>query len=84
LDELLFQNEAKNQGADSKSEFYLGTVTASDSTGIQLTMDGESEPMTKRYRQILTGRTITVGARVVVVKISGTYVVLGQLSAPDA
>ena len=84
MDELLFQNEEKSQGSDSNSVFYLGTVTASDSTGIQLTMDGETDPMTKRYRQILTGRTIPVGARVVVAKISGTYVVLGQLSAPDS
>ena len=84
MDELLFQNETKPQGAESASAFCLGTVSASDSSGIQLTLDGESEPMTKRYRQILTGRTISVGARVVVVKISGTYVVLGQLSAPES
>lgn len=84
MDELLFQNETSSRGSGSVCEIYLGTVSASDSSGIQLTLDGETEPMTKRYRQILTGTTIPVGARVAALKISGTFVVLGQLSAPES
>ena len=84
MDELLFQNETSSRGSSSACEIYLGTVSASDSSGIQLTLDGETEPMTKRYRQILTGTTIPVGARVAALKISGTFVVLGQLSAPES
>ena len=84
MDELLFQNETKLRESGSPCEIYLGTVSASDSSGIQLTLDGESAPMTKKYRQILTGNTLTVGARVAVIKISGTFVVLGQLSAPQS
>ena len=84
MDELMFQNEIKPQGSGSACEIYLGTVSAADSSGIQLTLDGESEPMTKRYRQILTGRTVSTGARVAIFKISGTYVVLGELSAPES
>ena len=80
MNELLFKNESAKASDARTPEFYLGTVSASDSSGIELTMDGESEPMTKRYRQILTGRTIPIGARVAVIKISGTYVVLGELS----
>ena len=66
-------------------EIYLGTVSGSDNSGIELTMDGETDPMTKKYRQILTGRPIPAGSRVAVMKTSGTYVVLGQIeNAPAA
>ena len=70
---------------------YYTAKTAADELGltvifgIELTMDGETDPMTKKYRQILTGRPIPAGSRVAVMKTSGTYVVLGQIeNAPAA
>lgn len=66
-------------------EVFLGTVNAwSVSTGVQITLDGESAPMAKRYKQMLMARPLKVGARVAVMKLSGTYVVLGEISNPVA
>lgn len=61
------------------AEIFLGTAGASDSSGMEITLDGETEPMTKHYRQLLTGRTVPEGARIAVLKISGSYVVLGEI-----
>lgn len=64
-------------------EIFLGTVNSWNiSTGVQITLDGEDAPMTKRYRQMLMARPLQVGARVAVMKLSGTYVVLGEISNP--
>ena len=60
-------------------EMFLATVAGVNSSGVLITLDGESEPMTKRYKQIKTGQTLSSGARVAVVKISGTFVVLGAI-----
>lgn len=64
-------------------EVYLGTViTWNIADGVKIQLDGDEAAMTKRYKQILTGRPLPVGARVAVLKLSGTYVVLGQVSNP--
>lgn len=60
-------------------EMFLATVAGVNSSGVLITLDGESEPMTKRYKQLKTGQTLSSGARVAVVKISGTFVVLGAI-----
>lgn len=58
------------------AEFYLATVTAVTSSGINIQLDGESQAMEKPYKRIYTVRT---GNRVLVLKMSGTYIVLGPL-----
>lgn len=64
-------------------EIFLGTVNAWNvSTGVQVTLDGESAPTTKRYKQMLMARPLHVGARVAIMKLSGTYVVLGEIANP--
>lgn len=64
-------------------EIFLGTVIGwNTATGVRITLDGETEPMTKRYKQMLMARPLKVGARVAVMKLSGTYVVLGEISNP--
>lgn len=64
-------------------EIFLGTVNAwSASTGVKITLDGEEQAMTKRYKQMLMARPLKVGARVAVMKLSGTYVVLGEIANP--
>lgn len=65
-------------------EIYLGTVGSADSSGVEITLDGESEPMTKRYKALKTGQELSENTRVMVVKISGTYVVLGEISATSS
>ena len=79
MDEEIIQNEK------SEAEFFLGKVTAwSNSTGVEVQLDGQDSPMTKRYKMMLMCRPLNVGARVVVMKHSGTYIVLGEIANPNS
>ena len=75
--------EMMQYGEKSDTEFFIGTVKNwSSSTGVQIQLDGQDSPMTKNYKQMLMCRPLKVGARVVVMKHSGTYIVLGEISKP--
>lgn len=66
------------------TEFYLATVsTVSDANGVTFTLDGQSSATTKAYKTLLTGNELTAGDRIVVMKHSGTYVVLGAIGNPE-
>ena len=57
----------------------MATVSDYDSTnGSTLILPGETEPTTKRYKRI-SGLTVSAGSRVLVVKTSGTYVIIGRI-----
>lgn len=60
-------------------QIFLATVAGVNSSGVLITPDGESEAMTKRYKVLKTGQTLSVGNRVIAMKISGTFVVLGAI-----
>lgn len=68
-----------------KAEFLLGTVTAvSNANGIRIQIDGQDEAMTKYYKMMLTGADApSVNDRVVVMKQSGTYIILGKIGTPN-
>lgn len=69
----------------SEAEFFIGTVKAwSNATGVQIQLDGQDSPMTKRFKMMLMCRPLKLGARVVVMKHSGTYIVLGEISNPNS
>lgn len=78
MDEDIILEEA------SGVEFYLGTVTGSNTAGVEIRLDGQDSAMTKRYKVIKTCRTLNVGARVGVIKHSGTYIVLGEISSNNS
>ena len=79
MDEEIIQTEK------SEAEFFLGTVKAwSNAAGVQVQLDGQDSPMTKRYKMMLMCRPLRVGSRVVVMKHSGTYIVLGEISNPNS
>ena len=64
------------------TEFYLATVVSGDATnGYKLQFAGESSAKNKSYQMLKNGTvsTYSSGTRVVVMKISGTYIVLGRL-----
>lgn len=63
----------------TSEEVRLATVTGYDaSQGLLIKFDGESNARTKRYRRI--GSYIpSVGHRVLVQKLSGTYIVIGRI-----
>ena len=56
----------------------FGTVTAFDSDGVQLLLDGENEPTTHKYKH-LSSYSPTINDRVGVEKTGDSYVVLGKI-----
>ena len=62
-----------------KAEFYLATVTNwfPATSEVQIKLDGDDSAMTKKYKTACG--TVGSGSRVVVMKQSGTYVVLGSI-----
>jgi len=67
------------------AEFLLGTVTAvSQTNGIRIQLDGQDAAMSKYYKMLNTGADAPgTGDRVVVMKHSGTYIVMGRIGMPN-
>jgi hypothetical protein len=58
----------------------LGTIQSVISgTGITVLIDGETEPTAKKYMWLAPYRP-TVGDRVLIEEISGSYIILGKVS----
>lgn len=57
----------------------LGKVTVVDSNGVQLLIDGEDEPTTKKYKR-LASYSPAVNDRVAIEKVGDSYVVLGKIT----
>ena len=57
----------------------LGTISAIDvNTGIQLVIDGEDEPTTKKYTY-MASYVPTVGDRVLIEEVGGSYIIMGKV-----
>lgn len=83
MDELLAMPAPEAGNEAQEAEFFLGTVRTWNTTdGIQIILDGQSEPMQKRYKILYVCRPLPIGARVLVMKISGSYIVLGEFGLP--
>ena len=76
MDELLLSGATENLGGP---EFLLATVASTSNSGITLIFDGQTAASQKAYKNISNMDPYKVGDRVVVMKLSGTYVVLGSL-----
>lgn len=61
------------------NEHYLATVVSVEAAGVALRFDGETEARTKIYRR-LAAYSPTEGDRVLMVQISGTYIVIGKIA----
>lgn len=68
------------------AEFFLGTCvtwgTSGSSQGVAIQLDGQSAGMTKRFKLLNVARMPVAGERVLVMKQSGTYVVIGSIIDP--
>lgn len=60
------------------SDYKLGTVT-STSGGVSVQFDGETTPSTKKYKRLASYSSPTVNDRVLLIKVGGTYVILGKV-----
>ena len=61
------------------NDFILATVKSVASSGITIQLDGDDTPLKKQYRWISTGTSLNVNDRVLVLKNSGTYIIIGKL-----
>lgn len=75
--------EAKPEKTGGEAGFFLATVATADSNGITFIPDGQTAATQKRYKMIASGPMPVEGDRVVVMKHSGTCVVLGIIGMPE-
>lgn len=71
-------------GEFTAAEFLLATVSSINSSGASLIFDGQTAASQKRYKILGTGIPVAAGDRVVVMKHSGTYIVIGSITAAGA
>lgn len=85
MDDFILTEQETAGGKAPETEFFLATVkTWNNSAGVTFTIDGESTPVNRGYKMMLMCRPLHTGARVVVMKQSGTYIVLGEVSNPNS
>lgn len=58
--------------------FYLGTVGGVSASGVTIVFDGQTTATAKSYKR-LASYSPAPGDRILAVKISGSYVVLGKI-----
>lgn len=62
------------------AEMVIATVVTRTAAGVTIRLDGENEALQKRYKVISNGVTLAAGNRVLAVKMSGTYIVIGKIT----
>lgn len=81
MDELLSPEiEAENS---ANAEIFLAAVAGIDENGFTLTFDGQTVATQKKYCRIAGSGALAVGDRVMVVKNSGTYIILGKITTEN-
>ena len=66
------------------TDLYLATINSvTNNEGYTLLLDGETNPTSKKYKMLVTGSKPQLNDRVLVLKMSGTYVVLGKIGTPN-
>ena len=78
MDELILSGELLS--AKPESQLFVANISEVDSTGATLILNSGMEATSKRYRHIGTGLELDKGDRVLVAKVSGTYVILGKIT----
>lgn len=71
--------------ATIETEFFLATVAeVDDEDGISIIPEGQTSATEKKYKMLINGGfTPEAGDRVVVLKQSGTFVILGKIGYPE-
>ncbi len=67
------------QESKQETHFFLAKVKAFSSNMATLNIDGDTNATVKKYK-VLNDKYLETGDRVLVAKISGTYIVLGKIS----
>ena len=75
----------KQKAEDPGFEFLLAVVnTVPDDYTVTLILDGMSSALQKPYQVLSSAWPLDVGSRVVVMKLSGTYIVIGKIGSADS
>lgn len=83
MDELNVLIEDAGNSGDNTPELFFGTLNNwSIQNGASFTIDGSGGETTKRYKIIKNGRPLYENNRYAILKISGTYLVLGEVGLP--
>ena len=61
-------------------QLLLATVGTASSSGVTLTFDGLSAATQKHFKRLAAGPALAAGDRVIVARMSGSYVVLGKIA----
>ena len=65
---------------ETEGELFLATVADVTSAGVSILFDGSDTGTTKYYKQLNTGVTLSENDRILVMRQSGSYVVLGKIA----
>lgn len=83
MDELILRGRIVEGETPPDAQILIATIGSLNAEGATLIFDGQDQPTTKRYKCLNLGRGAPgPGYRAAVLKISGTYVVLGEIAAP--
>lgn len=75
--------DVRESGQSSPATFFLATLASvSTSEGVTIIPDGQTTVIPKKYKCLAGAGMLTAGDRVIVMKHSGTCVVLGKIGVP--
>lgn len=69
----------QNAGANLPDLFLATVDNYNYTTGTTLILPGSNTPTEKRYKKISSISSLANGQRVLVAKVSGTYLILGRI-----
>ena len=78
-------HDVRESGQSGPATFFLATLASvSTSEGVTIIPDGQTTAIPKKYKCLTGAGMLTAGDRVVVMKHSGTCVVLGKIGIPGS
>ena len=76
----MMYDEAIQEANKGQDAFALGTVVSVVNNKVTVRLDGQSSASAKAYKRITTGATLSAGYRVLLARVSGTYIVIGRVN----
>lgn len=83
MDELILDPVPQEGTPNNSAEFYIGTVnTWNVASGATILLDGQAQATEKRYKVLQTSRPLQENKRYLIMKQSGTYIIIGEIGMP--
>ena len=81
MNEVFLFNPVSGPDTGQRTEFFLASVSSVSAAGVTIIPDGQTEATQKSYKVLVTGINLSSGDRVVVMRQSGTCVILGRIAS---